>query len=113
MARYFYVNGDTNDADYVSQETEIKGIYEEHYDKIVRMAKVIMENRTKELPNRRIVNNHNYPNSEYAFKDKHEMYPMFSAEDWELFDGIVPCGEYGIHTIVALEVREVNTVLKL
>lgn len=98
------VIGDTNDGDYVTQETILT---DEAYDQLLpllyKVAGILrqpIKHQTKHGPQL-----HNWPNGETLRDDLGELAPndlykdLLTEEEYETFDELVPYGEYGIHTI--------------
>ena len=92
--KYIYIQGDTNDADYVGELSKVT-------DKQLKLIEPVMKaiGACKK--------DHNYP--------KGDMVDDTSAEDmygdipgFDEFDNLVPYGEHGIHTIERIEVLEVS-----
>tara|TARA_Y100001973_G_C5182910_1_gene325999 strand:- start:452 stop:781 length:330 start_codon:yes stop_codon:yes gene_type:complete len=103
--RFIFIEGDYNDADYITEETEIAGEFLERLDVIKQIAIAVKNN-----PNR---NNWNVTKlSQYRIQ---EQYPQFENDDLELFDQLVPMyeGVYGVHTIKRIEIREIRVVERL
>ncbi len=91
MKLYLEVVGDTNDADYISERTEIT---EDQLELIKPVIKAIKNSKIR----------HNWATSEYA-REPHpsEMYKDVVTEDQiEEFEQYVPHGEHGIHTIKSI-----------
>lgn len=104
MKRILIIEADTNDADYITSETDITDWPEETLDALTKITSVIKE----------CTNYHNWPNSEYDNSLEEVYSELLSQEDIEFFSDICPYGEYGIHTIVSVRiltiVEEVNLV---
>lgn len=90
-----------NDADYIEAETTIEN-YE--IDRIKRIAAIIWS-----FPKRRW----------YTYEQKHgenDPYVIYKSfipkNDIDFFNNLVPCSEFGIHTIISIEIREVNTLFE-
>lgn len=93
-----WIQGDTNDADYVSEMTDIT---EEELESIIPIIEAIKD--CKEF--------HNWQN-EYDDITIEELYPQFfkngeELPEMEYFYELLPCGEYGIHSITEIKVFEV------
>lgn len=104
------VKADTNDADYITEMTEIT---QEELDLIRPLVEAIRRFKpyTVELDGRSRRFHHNYPNSEYSAWDLGEKSPRelydFPEEVHQTFEELVPYGEYGTHTIESVTVRPI------
>lgn len=87
-----HVKVDTNDADYI---TEISDITEQELE-LIRPLIVAIKN-CKEY--------HNYPKGEYVGKRPQDVYSEydFSEEVFEAFEELCPYNEYGFHTVESVE----------
>lgn len=107
MAKYLKIVADTNDADYVTEETKIEDWVEANLDTILKVGRGVLkygrENRYK----------HNWDDMDHsaAYLDTYE--GVFSEEELGIFSEVCPFGQYGIHTIESIEIREVVTIEKL
>lgn len=108
MKKFIYIEGDTNDADYISKLSEID-------DEDLEIIKPIIEKiKTK--------SGHNWANSYAREGDELEdLYPEFFIENveeeyfepmksMETFERYVPRGENGIHTIVTIQLLTVESI---
>ena len=90
MKTYLEVKADTNDGDYVCERTEIS---EADLERFMPLIKAIKKQRKK---------GHNWCTSDYGDEPPpEEMYESF-GELVDEFSEYVPCGEYGVHTIVSI-----------
>lgn len=103
------IKADTNDADYVM---EISKISDEDLNKIkplIAAIKAFKPYRTKK-DGLHWTHHHNYPCGEHCPRtdlgEKHprDIYRGFDEDTWQIFENLLPHGEYGIHTIVSIEV---------
>lgn len=122
MRLFVKVVADTNDADYIESFTELENA--EAHSMVVRLAKALSEF----TPYKGIsvhyksewTHSHNFPHSDYLRDDLgeksiYELYPEFTEEElvWFFEAQIIPYGENGIHTIVSIELVEVQNIEKL
>lgn len=92
MQKFILITADTNDGDYISNVSPIS-------DEEIELFRPIIE----------VINNyprgHNWPNSEYDDESPEEIYEgLLTIEQIELMEEYVPYGEYGIHTVVSIEI---------
>jgi hypothetical protein len=93
-----YIKADTNDADYITSENKI---LEGDLDTIRKVAAAIKE--CKE--------HHNWVMREFCGEQEspHEVYKdILTEEEIEVFNGYTPYGEYGIHSIKEIQIREIK-----
>ena len=85
------IKADSNDADYITGDNSINE----------RELEVV-----KRVSSKLITNGHNWVTSEYSSEENpFKLYKdVLSKEDIEIFDDLVPYGEFGIHTILKIEV---------
>jgi len=89
------IKADTNDADYVESSNYID---ESQLELVKRVIGAIKSVKAKE----------NWGTSEYASKSVIDTYEdILPVEDLECFDGWVPYGENGVHTIKSIRLLEV------
>lgn len=107
---------DTNDGDYETTEIAITEKQIERLRPVIEAIKNFKRYKTKTGYGSSWEYNHNYPIGECCRKDLGEK----SAEElyghikgFEEFNEMIPCGEYGIHTITRCEIREVVLKEKL
>lgn len=94
--KYVIITADTNDADYVTEKTEVS-------DETIELIKPIAEaiSNCKE--------NYNWPWHECCDKSIEELYEGILTEDQiDLFKDLCPYGEYGVHTIEDIEILVVE-----
>jgi hypothetical protein len=92
------IEGDTNDADYIS---EINDITKEQLNSIMPIIEAV----------KNCTNRHNWA-SEYANYTIEDLYPQFfingdESPEMETFYEFLPHGEYGIHSIDKIVVLEI------
>lgn len=99
-----YVQADSNDADYVSEENEIdpKG---EDYQAVKRCIEAIRNSDANHC--------YNWPLSEHIRETPGEIYPELSAGDIEIFNEYFPSIEGGTHSVECVELREVEILERL
>lgn len=101
MKTVLYVVADTNDADYITGE--FPAVAEYDIQLIEKVSSVLKKG------------GHNWVTSEYARvgESPEEMYAdVLTPEEIDQFEDFVPYGEYGIHTIVTLELRKIEILKK-
>jgi hypothetical protein len=95
MQLYIEVIADTNDADYITERTEIT---REEIEYILPVIKAIKECKA----------HYNWPKSDYRKSDPYELYKDSCTEDQiEAFSELCPHGEQGIHTIESVNILEI------
>lgn len=122
MKKYIEIVADTNDADYVTSRVLVT-------DKILEKIKPVIEAIKNFKPyeveyesyggrKSKTRHDHNYPNGECCREDMGEKttQDLYGYLDgFEVFDEMVPYGEYGIHTIISITlivVAEETNLLK-
>lgn len=102
------ITADTNDADYV---TEISEITEEDLDKIKPLIAAIKRFKPYTTKSNGLSwsHHHNYPFGEGLREDlgekpPQEVYKGFDEEVFQIFEDLIPCSEHGIHTIVSIDI---------
>lgn len=93
-----YIVADTNDGDYVTEETELTGDEIERFIMPVA-AKIKAWNEANPR-----TNDHNWASLGYACTHPSELYEL-DDETSEYWSEITPYGEHGIHTIETVEIR--------
>lgn len=90
MEKYLVVKADTNDADYITQETKVDDTFD--IKRLSKIMKVINANRGR------------WETHDWTKTPPTEMYKdKISEEDIEWFSDCVPHGEHGVHTIESVE----------
>ncbi|RJQ25033.1 hypothetical protein C4577_06520 [Candidatus Parcubacteria bacterium] len=101
---------DTNDADYV---TEISNISDKDLTKIkplIAAIKAFKPYKTKSDSGLNWTHDNNYPCGEHCPREDlgekypQEIYKGLDEEVFEIFEDLIPRGEYGIHTIKSIEI---------
>lgn len=107
MGKYLKITADTNDADYITEETEISGWVEDNLSTILKVGREVLK-YGRENPYK-----HNWDNIDHsaAYQDTYE--GVLTQEELFVFSEVCPYNEYGIHTITSIEVREVTLIEKL
>lgn len=93
-----YIKADTNDADYVTSEKKIR---EGDLDTIRKVAEAIRDCKAY----------HNWGLGECCNEEEspYEVYKgILTEEEIEVFDEYTPYGEYGIHSIKEIQIREIK-----
>lgn len=98
MTKYIYIVGDTNDGDYVAELKKLDPKTEILITPVIAAIKASKRS-------------HNFDISEYGENDAEEKYGHLMG--YKEFIDLIPYGEYGIHTIVSIEILEVNYKKKL
>lgn len=113
--KYIIVKADENDGDYITSKSEITDEQIEAIKPVIEQLKV----RRKKLETTQDWNQwrHNWENGEHTrLGDPNAMYVetgLLTEEQVELFNGFVPHGEYGVHTIKDVEILIVSEEIKL
>lgn len=104
MRYLLIIQGDTNDADYITGETWLtEEKYLEVHPMLQRVARAIKNAKHTHRGN-------NWGRSEYSDRsDRPEVLyeGVLSAEDIAAFDNYVPRGEYGVHSIESVSIHRV------
>jgi hypothetical protein len=98
------IKADTNDADYI---TETSDITEKQLERIKPIIKEIKTGGKRERYG------HNFPNGEYQGAHVRELYEHVNQKDLDFFIDLCPYGEYGIHTIESIYLYPKPTKKKL
>ena len=109
------IKADTNDADYVTSQ---RVITDEQLEKIRPVVDAIKSFQPFKVKKHGIDWNHhhNYPTGENCRTDLGEKsaIEMYGKIDgFKLFDSMCPTDEYGLHTIVSVDVLEIANETKL
>jgi hypothetical protein len=97
--KFVFVEGDMNDADYISKETKLN---EADLDVIRKVSKALAENE------------YSWPTSEWDGESGLEVYEgVLTNQEISAFSKYVPYGEGGVRTIETIEIREVRVIEKL
>lgn len=112
MARTILVKADTNDADYITNASELN---EEDLPTILKVVAAIKDFDSR---NRRGSGKYNwYARDEHYSLSRpspHEVYEdILTEEEIEIFEEYIPYGEDGIHTIESVEIFEIINKEKL
>src|ERR1700756_3902837 len=112
---FVFVQGDTNDADYVSQLTEVKG-WDFDNQKMTENDLINLVKKVGEIVKKQGRHN-NWDNSDYGEESNRptEMYKgKLTEEEIGLFEEIyVPHGSDGIHTINEIKILEVSKLTNI
>lgn len=100
-----YIEGDTNDGDYISSLTELEDGQIDLIRKFAKCVKIVSQ-----------TDRHNWPTSEYDDCTVQELYidtGLLTEEESEQINhnGYVPFGEFGIHTIKEIKIVEIKEEL--
>lgn len=113
MKKYLVIKADTNDADYITQETLITD--DSQIDKYRKVFEAIKNFKPYKILKGGLPfeHDHNFPVDEMCRKDlgaksAKEMYGHL-VDDWEKFMELIPVGEYGIHTIKSARIIVVES----
>lgn len=100
------VKADTNDADYIEQTSDITQEQIDRFRPLFSAMILVAEHKRNHDWN----GTYNWPDSEYRDegtpKSVYEPYGI-SEEIIEEFGDFVPYGEYGVHTIESITIREI------
>jgi hypothetical protein len=97
MKQILIIKGDTNDADYITRETELEGWAKEQLPIIRKVAEAI---KNSDGP-------HNWGVSEYCDSCERPEYhyeDILTEDDIEIFDEFIPWGQHGIHSIESIRI---------
>ncbi len=102
MTLILKVTVDTNDGDYVSTETSLDNFQPAEVETVQLIAEAIMANGGK------------WSNGDMMREDPRVTYAgQFTEEQIVLFDEeFTPYAEYGFHSVVGIELREVTVLRK-
>ncbi len=106
------IKADTNDADYV---TEISQISDADLNKIKPLIEAIKAFKpyTTKVDGMTWTHSNNYPHGEYCPREDlgelppRKVYKGFNDKVFDIFESYLPFGEHGIHTIISIEVAPV------
>ena len=117
MRRQIIIVGDSNDGDYITSINEITLQEIEIINPIIEKIKNFKPYKS-EKHNREHKNN--YPWGEVSRPDLGEKSPEelyhtdeINKEQWMFWESLLPCGEYGIHTINSIVILEILNENKL
>lgn len=122
MKKYLVITADTNDADFVTEKHLITDEVLEKLKPTIDAVKNFKPYKVKSLKNGiEWTHNHNFPTGECCREDLGEKTPieyyvgggLLTEDQFHYFEELVPYSEYGIHTIVSIEVLEVTDETKL
>ena len=106
MKKLLIIKADTNDADYITGICEIQPEDEQ----LIRKVAGVLRTESK----KGCAGSHNWETSEYGDERPEDMYEdVLTQDEIETFDGYVPYGEHGIHTIDSIRILEVTSDEKL
>jgi hypothetical protein len=95
--RILLVEGDTNDGDFIYQQTDITKFSEKKLNDIRRIFKIISECKES----------NNWDTGEFGDLTPEDMYKdKLSKKDFDMMEDIIPWGEHGIHTITSVEILD-------
>ena len=96
------VKADVNDGDYIEEMNDIDEGDIPLLKKIISLLKTNQWGR------------HNWETSDYCDCPPSEMYEgILSEDEIEFFNGLVPRGEFGIHTVESITLLEVSKIEEL
>lgn len=109
--KVLYVQADTNDADYVVAEHPVT---DEEVQRIVKIVDKLMRSQSARKDRPYDKTELNWENGERGnsagdYVDE----GILTLDEAELFENYLPYGEYGIHTVKTIEVREVEVLQKV
>lgn len=118
MKTFIKIVGDTKDADYVTKFMEVEP---SDLDVIKRMAKLVGCSDYNYLTSDHVDSDDYYERKaeledrgiDIDYLSKIEVMYYDNLDDLEIFDKYVPRGEYGIHTIINMELYSVSNVESL
>lgn len=111
--KYIIVTADTNDADYINNKSPITD------EQIAQLMPLIEAIKNFKPYKGKYMCNHNWTvgdcfRGDLGEKTPEELYEgVVSEEVFEMFNELLPWGEYGIHTIKMIEVIEVVSEIRL
>lgn len=100
IKKVLYMKADTNDADYISKETDLGDYTDGQVGRIRELCRIVMQQI-----------GHNWPFIDGDWESVVELYKDTIPEaDLEFFDEFVPFDEFGVHTIEAIEIHMVEVL---
>ena len=95
------IRADTNDADYVTETTDVS---QNQIDAMIPIIEMIKGRK-----------HYNWSDGEYSRLEEHpkKIYPELTEEAYEWFCEFLPHGEHGIHTIESIEYYPLPNKVKL
>ena len=95
MTQYLIVvEGDTNDADYISETTTIDSEYLEEIKPVIAAIKAGGHS-------------HNWPKHDYVNERPKDLYPELTEAQIDAFSDLTPRGENGIHSVGSIYLYEI------
>lgn len=120
MQKRVTIVADTNDADYVTEISDIDDTFEHDFGDLITAIKNFKPYTVKRRSTSAIdwTHSHNWPTGECLREDLGEkppekIYPQFSEELIEAFGEYLPYGEYGIHSIKSIGITTIAEEKKL
>lgn len=108
---------DTNDGDYATEISEISEEDLETIKPLIAAIKKFKPYKTKSKSGYDLTHDHNYPYDECLREDMGEKSPRdvykFNTEVFDIFEDLVPCSEYGFHTIESITTAPLHSKTKL
>lgn len=104
------ITADTNDADYVTQVSTISDEDMAKIKPLIAAIKAFKPYQGRSESGLKWTHGHNYPWGENSLredlgeKSPREVYKGFDEDTFDTLEDLLPRGEYGIHTIVSIEV---------
>lgn len=103
MKKYIEIVADTNDADYITSRVLVT---DSVLEKIKPVIKAIKNFKPSDKYDR-----HNFPMSEFASGNVDDIYG--NIDGFDIFQEMVPYGEYGVHTIVSIKLLIITEEIEL
>jgi hypothetical protein len=114
MKKILVVQGDTNDADYITNEEDVTKNLDVQMSKIYDLdegnGETLLQFITRVAAAIKAKGRHNWPTSEYARENLADVYAgILSQQDMDIFsECFCPHGEHGIHTINSIRLITVS-----
>ena len=107
MKKYIIIEADTNDADYISKKSIITLEQIQLIRPVVKAIKQFIPYAGDNHPSWAHLHDHNFPLGDVVREDlgersSEELYGHLDG--YKLFERFCPWGEYGIHTIVSVDI---------
>ena len=103
MKKLMIVVGDCNDADFLTEISDITGLNEEDLTRLKRITSLIKERTDNEMADNWNTREMDEETPESVYGDK------LSEEDIEFFEGFIPHGEFGIHSIDSIMIYTIES----
>ena len=116
MKKYIEIKADTNDGDYITKRSEITDAEIELLKPLIEKIKNFKPYIGTKPDRWKYLHNHNFCSGDRLREDLGEKSPeeLYGEDEaLKLFNELIPCGEYGIHTIESIKILEIFNEINL